>query len=69
MFTIDELREVFDLAPLPNGEGAKRMQTLNVVDASKANKYQVGEDDSNGQNGTENPAAGYGSQGSNGAGN
>jgi len=68
MFTIDELREVFDLAPLPNGEGAKRMQTLNVVDASKANKYQVGDDDSNEQDGNENTAQGDGSPGGDGTG-
>jgi HK97 family phage portal protein len=56
LFTIDEIREVFNLAPLPNGEGDKRMQTLNVVDANKANKYQVGEDDENGEKQDTDPA-------------
>lgn len=74
MFTIDELREVFNLAPLPDGEGSKRMQTLNVVDASKANKYQVGEDENNDEkqdnstSGTPAAAQGDGSAGSDGAG-
>lgn len=72
MFTIDELREVFNLPPLPDGEGSKRMQTLNVVDASKANKYQVGEDDDNGsetdETGTADSAPGDGNPGGDGAG-
>jgi hypothetical protein len=68
LFYIDELREIFNLAPLPNGEGQIRMQTLNVIDASKASKYQVGEDDSNVKKGNENPAPGDGSQSGDGAG-
>lgn len=71
MFTIDELREVFNLPPLPDGEGAKRMQTLNVVDANKANKYQIGEDDDGSENdqaGASDSAPGDGSAGGDGNG-
>ena len=38
MFTINECREIFNLAPVEDGD--KRIQTLNVVDAGKANEYQ-----------------------------
>jgi phage portal protein BeeE len=47
IFTINEMREVFELEPVADGD--KRLQTLNVVDAGKANKYQVGDDDGSGQ--------------------
>jgi HK97 family phage portal protein len=43
LFTINEGREIFNLAPVEGGD--KRIQTLNVVDADKAGKYQLGEDD------------------------
>lgn len=43
LFTINEGREIFNLAPVEGGD--KRIQTLNVVDAGKANQYQLGEDD------------------------
>lgn len=43
IFTINEGREIFNLAPVEGGE--KRIQTLNVVDADKAGKYQLGEED------------------------
>jgi HK97 family phage portal protein len=38
LFTINEGREVFNMAPVEGGD--KRIQTLNVVDANKANEYQ-----------------------------
>lgn len=38
IFTINEAREIFNLAPVEGGE--KRIQTLNVVNADKADKYQ-----------------------------
>jgi hypothetical protein len=41
-FMIDEIREIFNMAPLPNGEGQKVMQDLNHIDNSIANEYQVG---------------------------
>lgn len=40
ILTINEAREVFNLAPVEGGD--KRLQTLNVVNADKADKYQVG---------------------------
>ena len=43
LFTINEGREIFNLAPVEGGD--KRIQTLNVVDADKAGKYQLGEED------------------------
>lgn len=43
LFTINEGREIFNLAPVEGGE--KRIQTLNVVDADKAGKYQLGEEE------------------------
>lgn len=46
LFTINEGREIFNLAPVEGGD--KRIQTLNVVDADKANEYQLGEDSDNG---------------------
>jgi HK97 family phage portal protein len=43
--TINEVREIFNMGAIDGGE--KRIQTLNVVDAAKANMYQgVGEDES-----------------------
>lgn len=47
ILTINEMREIFELEPVPGGD--KRLQTLNVVDADKANQYQVGEGDDDGQ--------------------
>lgn len=41
-FMIDEIREIFNMAPLPNGEGQKVMQDLNHIDNKIANQYQVG---------------------------
>ena len=43
LFTINEGREIFNLGPVEGGD--KRIQTLNVVDADKAGKYQLGEED------------------------
>lgn len=43
LFTINEGREIFNLAPVEGGD--KRIQTLNVVDATKADQYQLGEED------------------------
>lgn len=43
LLTINESREIFNLAPVEGGD--KRLVSLNYVDASKANKYQVGEED------------------------
>lgn len=44
IFTINEVRtEIFNMAPIEGGD--VRLQTLNVVQADKANKYQLGEED------------------------
>ena len=42
LLTVNEGREVFNLAPVPDGD--KRLVSLNYVDAAKANKYQLGEE-------------------------
>jgi HK97 family phage portal protein len=42
IMTIDECREALNMKPIGGDEGAKRLQTLNVVDATKANNYQLG---------------------------
>lgn len=42
LLTVNQALEVLNLPPVKDGD--KRLQTLNVVDAAKANKYQVGED-------------------------
>lgn len=51
--TKDEIREIFQMAPLPNEEGKKVIQSLNWIHADKADQYQVGEKggDNNDQNG------------------
>lgn len=41
--TINEARSAVGLPPIAGGE--KRAQSLNYIDSTKANKYQVGEDD------------------------
>ena len=42
---IDECREILNLAPLPNGEGKKRIVSLNYINADKADIYQTGDGD------------------------
>ena len=37
---IDDVREIFNLAPLPNGEGQKVLQSLNYINANIADSYQ-----------------------------
>lgn len=41
LLSINEAREIFNLAPLPDGE--RRILSLNYVNAAKADKYQLGE--------------------------
>jgi len=48
LLSLNEGREVFNLAPIEGGE--KRIVSLNYVDASKANEYQLGESEKNGEN-------------------
>lgn len=40
IFTLNEAREIFNLAPLEGGD--KRIQSLNYIDQEKANEYQLG---------------------------
>lgn len=40
LFSVDEAREVLNMRPIGGTEGAKRLQTLNVVAADKAAQYQ-----------------------------
>lgn len=49
IMTIDECREALNMKPIGGDEGAKRLQTLNVVDATKANNYQLGGKSSEGK--------------------
>ena len=44
IMSLNESRALLGLEPLEGGN--KRLQSLNYVDADKANKYQVGEDSS-----------------------
>ena len=37
---IDDVREIFNLAPLPNGEGQKVLQSLNYINSNIADSYQ-----------------------------
>lgn len=46
LLTINESREVFNMVPIIGEEGQKRLISLNYVDASKQNAYQVGDEDS-----------------------
>ena len=42
----DDIREIFNMAPLPNGEGQKILQSLNWINADKADEYQSKNSDS-----------------------
>ena len=39
---VDELREIFNMEPLPDGKGQVIMQDLNHIDGDIANDYQSG---------------------------
>ncbi len=52
LITVDEGREIIDLPAIGGEEGKKRLQTLNVINANLADKYQGGVD--NEQNGKSN---------------
>jgi len=43
LFTVNEMRAIFELEPVEGGN--VRFQTLNVVNADMADKYQLGEDE------------------------
>ncbi len=41
--TLDQILEIFGFPPIGGDEGARRVQTLNMVNAALADKYQVGD--------------------------
>lgn len=49
IMSLNELRALLGLEPIEGGD--KRLQSLNYVDASKANVYQVGENEGGNENG------------------
>jgi len=62
LLKINEGREIFNLGPVEDGE--KRLVSLNYVDSSKANKYQVGEEDNDAEGGNGNQDGGAADGGS-----
>lgn len=54
LITVDEGREILDLPAIGGEEGSKRLQTLNVINANLADKYQVGGKDGKSNKGNEN---------------
>jgi len=46
--TVDQILEIFNMAPIGGEEGARRLQSLNFVEASIANQYQLGEQEKEG---------------------
>lgn len=49
---LDQILEIFNMAPLGGEEGKRRVQTLNMVNAAKADQYQLGEPDDDDPEGT-----------------
>ena len=54
LITVDEGREILDLPAIGGEEGKKRLQTLNVINANLADKYQGGGNDGKSNKGNEN---------------
>lgn len=48
LFTINEQREIWNRGPVPDGD--KRLQSLNYVNATKADEYQLGSEGGENQN-------------------
>lgn len=46
---VDELREIFNMEPLPDGKGQIIMQDLNHIDGDIANDYQMDNDEKEGE--------------------
>lgn len=42
--TLDQVLEIFNMAPIGGEEGKRRVQTLNMVNAQKADEYQLGKE-------------------------
>lgn len=53
LITVDEGREILDLPAIGGEEGEKRLQTLNVINANLADKYQGGVNDGKSNEGNE----------------
>lgn len=53
LITVDEGREILDLPAIGGEEGKKRLQTLNVINANLADKYQGGVNDGKSNEGNE----------------
>lgn len=51
--TVDQALIAYGLAPIGGEEGKRRVQTLNMVNAVKADKYQLGDSDTSPEDGTE----------------
>lgn len=45
--SLDDILDIFNMAPIGGEEGQRRVQTLNMVNANKADKYQLGEEGKN----------------------
>ena len=41
--SLDQILEIFNMPPIGGEEGSRRVQTLNMINANKADKYQTGE--------------------------
>ena len=48
---LDQILEIFNMAPIGGEEGKRRVQTLNMINAAKADQYQLGEVDDKGPEG------------------
>ncbi len=51
--TLDQILEIFNMAPIGGEEGARRVQTLNMVNSLKADEYQLGTKGGNTNDGKE----------------
>lgn len=47
--SLDQILDIFNMAPIGGEDGARRVQTLNMVNAKKADKYQIGEGEEDGE--------------------
>lgn len=50
ILTVDECRAILDMAPFGGEQGAKTLQTLNVVNSAVADEYQVGASEGGNEN-------------------
>jgi HK97 family phage portal protein len=51
VLTVDQSLEIFNMAPIGGEEGARRVQSLNFVNAAKADQYQLGKKEQQEQEG------------------